>query len=150
VADLDRFKRAQEDRHAGFAAALREIQGGGKQGHWIWYIFPQLAGLGRSSASREYAIADEEEAIAFLRDPVLSERLMTITEAVAAQLAAGASITQVMGSAIDATKVVSSLTLFKIVAERIGSDRLARAADEVLLAAQSQGYSACDFTRRSI
>ena len=69
----------------GFEAALHEIQAGGKRGHWIWYVFPQLAGLGSSGLSHTFAIADKHEAAEFLRDPKLRSRLHTITAAVAAQ-----------------------------------------------------------------
>jgi uncharacterized protein (DUF1810 family) len=60
---LARFHQAQASRLAGYDAALAEIQRGRKVSHWIWYIFPQIAGLGRSSAARDYAIRDLEKAV---------------------------------------------------------------------------------------
>ena len=75
--DLERFVKAQE--HS-YLIALKEIRSGRKMGHWIWYIFPQLKGLGHSSRSQYYGIADLEEAKAYLNHPVLAQRLREITE----------------------------------------------------------------------
>jgi len=156
---LDRFKSAQASPESGFDAALAEIRGGGKRGHWIWYVFPQLAGLGRSSMAQAYGIRDEAEAVAFLADRELRERLLTITRAVADQLRKqpAPSLRTVMGSAIDAQKLVSSLTLFGEVAARLQARDPAgphaafvRAAEEVLSAAAAEGYSACAYTRERL
>ena len=70
--DLDRFLTAQR---RDYAAALREIQNGRKRSHWIWYIFPQVAGLGMSSTSQYYAISGLDEARAYLREPTLRAHL---------------------------------------------------------------------------
>jgi len=72
MASLNRFKDAQDGGTGGpgFAEALREIQTGGKRSHWIWYVFPQIAGLGSSGYAMRYAIADEDEAIEYLRDEI--------------------------------------------------------------------------------
>src|SRR4051812_17946964 len=86
MADLTRFRDAQDQAHSGFDAALREIRAGRKQSHWIWYIFPQLAGLGSSSLSRFYALRDTVEAADYLRDHTLRDRLLTMTIAVRDQL----------------------------------------------------------------
>jgi uncharacterized protein (DUF1810 family) len=159
---LDRFKRAQDDLHAGFEAALEEIRAGRKRGHWIWYVFPQLDGLGMSSMARAYGLDGEAEATAYLRDRQLRGRLLTITRAAAEQLSAGRSASALMGSEIDAKKLVSSLTLFSEVARRLaasaadGEDAedaneyasMATTADEILTIASSQGYPPCSFTRR--
>ena len=69
--DLDRFKRAQERTAGGIATALGELQAGRKQSHWIWYIFPQLEGLGSSPMAQRYAIRSLDEARAYLDHPVL-------------------------------------------------------------------------------
>jgi uncharacterized protein (DUF1810 family) len=121
VSRVSRFKDAQDWPDAGFADALREIQTGGKRSHWIWYIFPQLAGLGSSGFAVRYGIADVDEAVEYLRDDTLRERLLTITRAVAAQLRAprSAPLVRLMGSRIDAQKLVSSMTLFAHVAEML-------------------------------
>jgi uncharacterized protein (DUF1810 family) len=104
--DLQRFRDAQDGAYDG---ALRELRAGRKTGHWIWFIFPQLAGLGRSEMSRFYGIVSLDEARAYLADPVLGPRLL---ECVAAVLAApGRSAEALLGS-VDAMKLRSSMTLF--------------------------------------
>ena len=75
---IDRFLKAQE---GDYGVALREIRAGRKQTHWIWYIFPQLKGLGRSSTSEYYGIRDLDEAREYLAEPVLRMRLLEISEA---------------------------------------------------------------------
>ena len=82
MARLDRFRDAQADTHSGFAAALGELEAGRKTGHWIWYVFPQLAGLGQSMTAVHYGLADAAEAADYLRDPVLGERLVAAAAAV--------------------------------------------------------------------
>jgi uncharacterized protein (DUF1810 family) len=101
---LERFKVAQDSPEGGFASALQEIQAGGKRGHWIWYVFPQLAGLGSSGLSHTFGIDGRREAAAFLHDPELRSRLLTITEAVATRLRTenAASLRTLMGSHTDA------------------------------------------------
>jgi uncharacterized protein (DUF1810 family) len=155
VAKLDRFRTAQDDLDSGFKSALEEIRTGRKRGHWIWYVFPQLSGLGGSSASRTYAITGVAEATDYVHDPELRSRLLTITTAVAEQLKSerGTSLANVMGSEIDARKLVSSLTLFGHVARTLHADEglrvyadLADIADEVLAVAARQGYAPCRYT----
>lgn len=150
---LARFHEAQDVPASGFDAALGQIQAGAKTGHWIWYVFPQLQGLGASAMSQAYALADAAEAADYLRDPELRARLLTMTAAVAAQLDAGRSVRAVMGSEVDARKLVSSLTLFEHVAAALhraeGLDDyalLARRAGDVLAAAAGEGYERCAFT----
>ena len=105
---LERFHQAQARKWAGYATALAEIRNGRKRGHWIWYIFPQLDGLGRSSTARSYSLRDLDEACAYLRDPLLGPRYEEITAAVAERLANGASVEDLMGGSTDALKLVSS------------------------------------------
>ena len=149
---LERFRRAHEDPSVGFESALQEIRSGRKRGHWIWYVFPQLAGLGSSSMSQTYGIVGAAEAEAYLRDPVLGPRLATITGAVADQVRGGASLTRVLGSEIDGQKLVSAMTLFGSVARGLAgsgldhADELARLADELLTVAEAEGYRPCQFT----
>src|SRR5688500_19578274 len=76
--DLDRFLQAQEHDHA---RALSEIRAGRKRSHWMWYVFPQFAGLGASETSRRYAIKSVGEAEAYLRHPVLGPRLVECADA---------------------------------------------------------------------
>ena len=156
MARLERFKEAQNSSYGGFDAALAEMKTGGKTGHWIWYVFPQIRGLGRSGTALEYAIDDSEEAAAFLRDEELRSRLLTITTVVAEQLKSGrVTLRALMGSEIDALKLVSSMTLFGRVAKKLSASEgvdvygpLAEVADEVLTLAASQGYPACAYTLR--
>ena len=149
---LDRFRGAQDSPVAGFESALQEIRSGAKRGHWIWYVFPQLAGLGLSPMSQAYGIADAAEAEAYLRDPVLGPRLVTMAGAVADQVRGGASLQQVLGSEVDVLKLVSSLTLFGSLAKGAAADGLAHAgelasvADCLLQTAHAEGYRACEFT----
>jgi len=150
---LQRFKDAQSQRGSGFESALAEIQGGRKLGHWIWYVFPQLAGLGHSGMAQTYGIDGVAEAEAYLRDPLLRGRLLTIALAVAEQLRRGVSLDSLMNSPIDAMKLVSSMTLFGHVAKRLQAAEhlhdcasLARIADEVLAKADAQRYPPCAFT----
>src|SRR4051794_7685727 len=110
MAELDRFRKAQDSSYGGYESALDEVRRGGKTGHWIWFVFPQIDGLGTSGDSQKYAIHGEAEALEFLRDPELLSRYVTIAEAVAAQLKAGKPLRVLMGSDLDAKKVVSSLT----------------------------------------
>jgi uncharacterized protein (DUF1810 family) len=155
--DLQRFKDAQDQKGSGFQSALMEIEAGAKRGHWIWYVFPQLSGLGSSSMSETYAIADVAEAMAYARDPVLCDRLLTITTAIGAQLGKGVPVAVLMGSRIDALKLVSSLTLFEHVAkmlhEAAAEERhrtLAAAAEEVLDLAEAEGYPRCTYTLETL
>lgn len=106
---LERFIKAQE---RDYAAALPEIRSGFKSGHWIWYVFPQLRGLGMSSMSEFYGIAGLEEVKAYLAHPVLGARLREISTALLAH--AGQAAWAILGE-IDAMKVRSSMTLFDAV-----------------------------------
>jgi uncharacterized protein (DUF1810 family) len=106
---LQRFVDAQEDA-AIYARALGELRAGRKQGHWIWFVFPQMAGLGSSPMSQAYAIRSLDEARAYLAHPLLGTRLRESTEALLAADPA-ASAEAILGG-IDAVKVRSSMTLF--------------------------------------
>lgn len=104
--DLDRFVRAQDGVHDG---ALAELRAGCKQSHWMWFVFPQLAGLGRSTTAQHYAIAGLDEARAYLAHPVLGPRL--VDAAGVAATAPARSADDLFGG-IDAVKARSSMTLF--------------------------------------
>lgn len=110
MADLSRFHAAQQDI---YPRAIEELRRGRKTSHWMWFIFPQIAGLGHSAMAQRYAIRDAAEARAYLADPLLGERLL---EATAAAVGAPGSADQIMGS-VDALKLRSSLTLFAAVAD---------------------------------
>jgi uncharacterized protein (DUF1810 family) len=152
-AALERYLRAQEDPSTGFEAALREVRAGGKRGHWIWYILPQISGLGESAMSRAYAIRDVDEARAYLRHPVLGPRLVSIAAAVLEQLRLGVPLARLMGSSIDVLKLVSSMTLFGEVArqctaagEHVEAAGMAAIADGILERARQSGIPPCAFT----
>jgi uncharacterized protein (DUF1810 family) len=106
--ELDRFAAAQDGGEA-YRRALAELRQGRKRSHWMWFVFPQLAGLGRSPMAQRYAIGTLAEARAYLADPVLGARLLEISSALL-ELAAG-SAEDILG-AIDAVKLRSSMTLF--------------------------------------
>lgn len=106
---LDRFTEAQEGIHD---IALAELRQGRKQSHWMWFIFPQLRGLGRSAMSHHYGIADLDEARRYLAHPVLGPRLIACAEAVLAHRDLPAE--RILGG-IDAGKLRSSATLFAAV-----------------------------------
>ncbi|ATC65469.1 hypothetical protein CMV30_16800 [Nibricoccus aquaticus] len=150
---LERFKKAQDDPNSGFAIALAEMQAGKKTSHWIWYVLPQLASLGRSDTARFYGIADLAEARAYLNDPVLSERLMRVMEVIAEQLKNGVSLPVLMGSEGDCVKLMSCTTLFQHVAKNLDSgasaqrfEKLSAVCGEIIGLAEKQGYARCSLT----
>jgi uncharacterized protein (DUF1810 family) len=104
--DLQRFVSAQQ---TDFATALAEIQSGRKRSHWMWYIFPQIQGLGFSETSKFYAIKDRQEAQAYLQHPVLGPRLKEISQVLLNLDSSDA--TRILGSPDD-VKLKSSMTLF--------------------------------------
>ena len=106
--DLERFVAAQDARGT-YASALAELRSGRKTGHWMWFVFPQIAGLGLSETSRRYAISSLDEARAYLAHPVLGPRL---EESARALLELdGRTATEILGP-VDAMKLRSSMTLF--------------------------------------
>jgi uncharacterized protein (DUF1810 family) len=107
-ADLDRFVNAQDDGGM-YANAVRELRGGRKETHWMWFVFPQIGGLGHSSISRRYSIASLAEARAYLRHPVLGRRLVECAGIVATSPAESA---EAIFGPVDAMKLLSSMTLF--------------------------------------
>jgi len=108
---LQRFLTAQA---ANYEQALRELHGGRKHTHWIWYIFPQVAGLGHSRIAQEYAIRSKEEALAYLAHPLLGDRLRQCCAALLEHT--DKPITSIM-SYPDDLKLRSSLTLFAAISE---------------------------------
>ncbi len=105
---LQRFVDAQDDDGT-YESALRELRDGRKRSHWMWFIFPQLAGLGQSPTSRRYAISSLEEARAYVEHPVLGPRLEECARALLQRT--GGSARDIFGG-IDAMKLRSSMTLF--------------------------------------
>jgi uncharacterized protein (DUF1810 family) len=105
--DLSRFIEAQEPI---YATALRELEHGRKQSHWMWFIFPQIAGLGHSPTSQRFAISSLEEARAYLAHPLLGSRLIECTHTINA--VRNRTAHQIFGSPDD-MKLRSSMTLFR-------------------------------------
>ena len=115
--NLLRFVHAQDsggiyDGTGTYAEALQEVKAGHKRGHWIWYVFPQMKGLGKSEISEFYGINGREEAKAYIEHPVLRERLVEICEAV---LNSETSVYGIFGG--DAIKVRSCILLFASVSD---------------------------------
>ena len=113
--DLERFVEAQEAGGT-YARALEELRTGRKVSHWMWFVFPQRAGLGLSETSRRYAITSPAEARAYLDHPILGPRLVESAEALLTH--EGVSASEVMGE-VDAIKLRSSMTLFARVAPEL-------------------------------
>lgn len=161
MSNLDRFREAQDAPDGGFAVALRELEAGRKTSHWIWYVFPQLAGLGRSSTAAYYGLAGVEEAAEYLRDRVLGDRLVEASAVVRTHLvttkARRVRLEELMGSDIDALKLASCMTLFQHVAKALYAvdpqPRFAAMADhaeKILAAAAADGYSRCAYTEEHL
>ncbi|HET8970663.1 MAG TPA: DUF1810 domain-containing protein [Candidatus Nanopelagicales bacterium] len=107
---LERFLHAQE---AAYEPAMAELRQGRKQGHWMWYVFPQLAGLGKSEMAQRYSISGRDEAAAYLQHRVLGSRLVASARVVAGTSVAAA---EDLFGPLDAVKLRSSMTLFKLAA----------------------------------
>jgi len=106
INNLERFVEAQDKV---YATVILELNSGYKRTHWIWYIFPQIQGLGRSETARYYAIKDKEEALAYLNHPVLGDRLIECTSIVANHT--------VVFPHPDDMKLKSSMTLFSLLSK---------------------------------
>src|ERR1043166_405811 len=124
-AGLERFVRAQ-DEGGTYARALAELQAGAKRSHWMWFVFPQLAGLGHSPTARYFALDGAAEASSYLAHTVLGPRLRACTDAMLGW-AGKRSAAAILGG-IDALKFASAMTLFEAVAGPEGSP-FARALD---------------------
>jgi uncharacterized protein (DUF1810 family) len=107
--DLERFVGAQNDGGT-YDDALSELRHGQKSSHWMWFVFPQIAGLGQSPTSRRFAISTLEEAKAYLRHPVLGPRLLECADVLLGTH--GRTAEQIFGG-IDARKLHSAMTLFQ-------------------------------------
>jgi uncharacterized protein (DUF1810 family) len=121
--DLERFVRAQDG--GVYEQALRELREGGKRSHWMWFVFPQVAGLGHSPTAQRYAVSGLAEAHAYLAHPVLGPRLVEASQALLEL--SGRDPVRVLGST-DAMKLRSSMTLFEAAApdERVFGEVLER------------------------
>jgi uncharacterized protein (DUF1810 family) len=108
--DLERFITAQDDLGT-YETALAELRAGRKRSHWMWFVFPQIEGLGQSPISRRYAIASLDEARAYLAHPVLGRRL---SESARTLTGLSAKTAEEIFGTIDAMKLRSSMTLFAL------------------------------------
>lgn len=106
--DLERFVAAQDDADV-FSHAIDELRRGHKASHWMWFVFPQIAGLGHSAMASRFAISSLEEAQAYVRHPILGHRLIECASIVAD--AEGRTAEEIFGG-VDAVKLRSSMTLF--------------------------------------
>ena len=118
MCDLNRFHSAQQNH---YQTALSEIRAGHKRSHWMWFIFPQIAGLGQSATSREYAIRDLQEARAYLDDEILAARLREIGAAVLQH--DDQTATAIFGG-IDAQKLHACMTRFQLAGEETVCQRV--------------------------
>ena len=111
---IHRFHDAQDaGSSCAFDRALSELRSGRKRSHWIWFVLPQLQGLGRSAMAQRYSINGLAEANAYLDDPTLRSRLEEVMAVIADQLRKPEqSLERLMGGDLDATKTISCLTLF--------------------------------------
>lgn len=113
--DLSRFLSAQNSGSpTTYERALAELKAGRKRSHWIWFVLPQLQGLGHSAMAQRYGIHGLAEAQAYLDEPSLRQRLEEVISVIGEQLELpGQSLEHLMGSGLDAAKTISSLTLFE-------------------------------------
>jgi uncharacterized protein (DUF1810 family) len=112
---LARFHTAQnEGSPSSYDGALTELRSGRKRCHWIWFVLPQLQGLGRSEMAQHYGVDGLAEAQVYLADPLLRQRLEETIAVIHAQLLRpGQNLKHLMGSGLDAAKTISCLTLFE-------------------------------------
>ena len=116
---IERFVKAQKEGHyVTYNTALSEIRAGHKASHWIWYIFPNITGLGRSDMAVFYSIKNLEEAREFMSNEYLRHNIIEITEVVLNNVES--DIVTIMGAHIDAMKLKSCMTLFAIASPEIG------------------------------
>ena len=113
--DVNRFHSAQTNGNpTAYDSALAELSAGRKRSHWIWFVLPQLRGLGRSAIAQHYGLADLEEAQAYLADPVLRQRYEAVVAVIREELRNPQQrLELLMGSGLDAANTSSSLTLFE-------------------------------------
>jgi uncharacterized protein (DUF1810 family) len=154
----DRFLRAQASTSAGYDVAVGELRAGRKQGHWIWYIFPQLEGLGRSDIAERFAIESADAAARYIAHQQLGTRLLAAMQVLQLLVKPPHEIdlTVLMGGRLDAQKMVSSLTLFGFVAQTMADDpdtsvamrarAIVATSNELLQHAEQQGLARCRFT----
>ena len=149
--ELKRFLDAQDggasfDRNrTAYQVAFEEIKDGAKVSHWIWFIFPQ-GPFGTSTMAQMYAITTRSQATNYLQHPILRDRLLEITTAVANQLNTGVRPETLMGSDIDCQKLASSMTLFNFIANKLDDQDLKDATKNVLSQLATHAWTECTKT----
>jgi len=152
--NLGRFVEAQ-DRPATcrncadmseFECASHELTRHAKTCHWIWFIFPQIDGLGGSAMSKDFAIRTLDEARAYASHRLLRDRYIRVVELVRESLRSGTPPTKLMGSTTDVRKLASSLTLFREVASLQGDEDLVAVSGDCLELLEAKCTKACDMT----
>ena len=147
---LERFREAQKEMHL---TAKCELASGAKRTHWIWYIFPQLKGLGHSNMCKHYDIQSGDEACAYLQDESLFKNYVELLSIVKIQLTKGISLNNLFNGSTDAKKFISSLTLFNLAAKHLLSENFYQLSafveltNNLLKIIQTQGYKTCTHTR---
>ena len=149
--EVERFIVAQDGEashdksSSAYQVALKEIRSGAKIGHWIWFVFPQ-GPFGTSEVSRLYAIKSCAEAIAYIKNPLLRNRLLEVTEAVGEKLGSGILLYNLLGNEIDCQKLVSSMTLFNFIGAQQNDITLLSTTNSALQKLRSQGWEKCTKT----
>jgi uncharacterized protein (DUF1810 family) len=128
--------------------ALAEMRAGKKKTHWIWYIFPILAGLRASSTAARFALKGPDAAVEYLQHPVLRQRLTDVVRAVHGHVVTeGKSLMDLMSDPVDAKKVVSCCTLFAPIAAAANEKELAAMCKDIVdVAVNQQGFAPCELT----
>lgn len=142
----DRIDKLVEAHRRNFDRALAEVEGGRKRSDWMWYVFPQVAGLGSSGNATEYGIRSVEEARAFLVDEELGQNYSRIVDAVRRQFEEPSRRIKSVIPEPDDRKLVSSVTLFEHVARSLGLDDLAAQCAQIRTRARREGYRDCQAT----
>ncbi|KAH9255109.1 hypothetical protein BASA81_006868 [Batrachochytrium salamandrivorans] len=145
--ELDRFLGHAED----FKQALRELRCGEKESHWMWFVFPQLSGMGSSLMALKYGLADVAEAEAFLaKAETRNQLLLGLKALLRHRYKAKPRLNDILQSAVDTKKLVSCVTLFVRVAEAGGDREVRELCQSVLEWAEEQGWAACQFTSQHL
>ena len=142
---LDRVREAQQSGSHGshFSTALDEIRSGKKSSDWVWYVFPQIEGLGRSAMNQRFAVSNVDDGRRFLDDPTTGSNFQTVLEVALEHLESGASLVQLMNG--DERKFVSSITLMRWLSI---SPEVVELTQRALAASSAQGYMPCQATLR--
>ena len=145
--DFEHFKAAQDQGH--FDRAMAELEAGQKQSHWVWFVFPQIAGIGTSAVARKFGIPGEQEAIGYVSDPILRARLLLALRLVNQHH--GMNPRDLMGSLTDAKKLVSCATLFHLATVRDSSaDEITQECWKLLGWAVESGLPPCLLTLHAL